>query len=125
MTPDDYFRVIFGLLTVIGLIGVAAIAARKAGLATFAPGVTGKRRLGVVETLSLDARRRLLIVKCDDREHLIILGAQNETLIDADLEPRAASPVRPVAPRNPFAELRRALAGADQPAEDKADDKAA
>ncbi|MGB1548152.1 MAG: flagellar biosynthesis protein FliO, partial [Alphaproteobacteria bacterium] len=32
------------------------------------------RRLGVVEVLPVDARRRLVLLKKDDREHLVLLG---------------------------------------------------
>ena len=125
MTPDVYFRVIFGLVAVIGLIGVDAFLARKIGLGT-APSFGGrKRRLAITETLPLDARRRLVIVRCDDREHLIILGAQSETIIGKDFEVATMSDETPaMVQRNPFAELRHAFGGqrADQ---DKIDRTAA
>lgn len=41
-----------------------------------------KKRLRLVETLALDAQRRLLIVRRDDKEHLIILGRNGETLVE-------------------------------------------
>jgi len=82
----DFGRIIFGLVAVIGMIGLVALAAKKAGLASASGGFVRKRRLAVVETLALDGRRRLAIVKCDDKEHLIVLGASNETLIEQDLD---------------------------------------
>lgn len=109
MAPDDIIRVIFGLLAVIGLIGIAAIAARKAGLLTAAGGLSGHRRLSVTETLSLDARRKLVILKCDDREHLVILGAQSETMLDDNLNTPARELVDTPNIKNPFAELRAAF----------------
>lgn len=45
-----------------------------------------KKRLKVVEALPLDARRRLLLIKRDDKEHLVILGANSETVIETDIE---------------------------------------
>lgn len=45
-----------------------------------------RRRLKLVETLSLDPRRRLAIVRCDDREHLLILGTNSETVIETRLK---------------------------------------
>ncbi len=112
MAPDVYFRVIFGLVAVIGLIGVAAFIARKIGLGT-TPSFGGrKRRLAITETLPLDARRRLLIVRCDDREHLIILGAQSETVVGNDFDAATLADETPTtAHRNPFAELRHAFGG--------------
>ena len=116
MAPDDYFRVIFGLVAVIGLIGVAALIARKAGVASL-PTVGGrKRRLSISESLPLDARRRLLIVRCDDREHLIILGAQSETVVDHGFDAKIVETPQAEPRRNPFAELRQAF-GASDPAE--------
>lgn len=109
MAPDDYFRVIFGLVAVIGLIGVAAVIARKAGVVTLPTNVGRKRRLAVSESLPLDARRRMLIVRCDDREHLIILGPQSETIVDAGFDAQIAAETDEPTNRNPFAELRNAF----------------
>ena len=46
------------------------------------PAVQKTRRLGVVETLPLDARRRLVLVRRDGVEHLILLGAAGEAVIE-------------------------------------------
>lgn len=83
MLLSEGLRIIFGLIAVLGLIGACAIAARKFGLVSASGGLVRKRRLQIVETLALDTRRRLAIVRCDDREHLIILGQSSETLIDS------------------------------------------
>ena len=53
------------------------------------------RRLGVVETASVDARRKLILVRRDDVEHLIITGGPVDMVIETGikgrphLEPRA------------------------------------
>jgi flagellar protein FliO/FliZ len=39
------------------------------------------RRLQVLESQMLDPKRRLLLVRCDDAEHLILLGVGGETLL--------------------------------------------
>ena len=109
MAPDDYFRIIFGLVAVIGLIGLAALIARKAGIGTM-PSIGGrKRRLSISETLPLDARRRLVIVRCDDREHLIILASQSETVVGDNFDAVIAEEVENPLRQNPFAELRNAF----------------
>ena len=109
MAPDDYFRIIFGLVAVIGLIGLCAFVARKAGLGQL-PSVGGRRRrLAIAETLPLDARRRLMIVRCDDREHLIILGAQSETVVGREFDAAVADDEEPAPRHNPFADLRNAF----------------
>ncbi|NNE41228.1 MAG: FliO/MopB family protein [Marinicaulis sp.] len=87
MLLSEILRVTFGLVAVIGLIGICAVIARKAGLLSASGGLVRKRRLAVVETLALDARRRLAIIKCDSQEHLIVLGANGEQVIASNLEP--------------------------------------
>ncbi len=120
MAPDDYFRVVFGLLVVIGLIGVAAVIARKAGVASMPNMGVKRRRLAVSESLSIDARRRLLIVRCDGREHLVLLGAQSETVIDRELDAEIAEVEETPPHRNPFAELRSALSNVRERKQDAA-----
>ncbi len=124
MAPDDYFRVIFGLVAVIGLIGVAALIARKAGVVSLPAAVGRRRRLAIAESLPLDARRRLMIVRCDNREHLIVLGAQTETVIDSGFDAAIVDDVDETPRRNPFADLRNAFVAAKSPEEDKDRDAA-
>ena len=124
MAPEDYFRVIFGLVAVIGLIGIAALIARKAGVASLPASMGRKRRLTVSESLPLDARRRLLIVRCDDREHLIILGAQSETIVDTGFEANVTEDASETPSRNPFAELRNAFNKTPRVDEEKSRDAA-
>lgn len=45
-----------------------------------------KRRLKIVESLPIDPRRRLVILRRDDREHLVILGPTGETVIETGIE---------------------------------------
>jgi flagellar protein FliO/FliZ len=35
----------------------------------------------VTETLMLDARRRMVIVRVDNREHVLLLGAANDVVV--------------------------------------------
>lgn len=45
-----------------------------------------KRRLKIIEVLPLDPRRRALLLRRDNREHLVILGPNGETLIESGIE---------------------------------------
>lgn len=98
MDYAEYMRFFFALMFVIGLIGGAALLARRFGLAPGAPtgGRASKKRLEVVEAISLDPKRRLMIIRRDDKEHLVILGADKETVVetgfDAPAENIAAEP---------------------------------
>jgi len=76
MNLSDFARAVFALALTLGLLGLCAAALRRFGpdvLARFAaPKQT--RRLMIVETLVLDPSRRLVLVSCDGRERLILLG---------------------------------------------------
>lgn len=80
----EYLRFPAALAFVLALFGAGIFAMRRLGFATGTPmGLFDDRRLCLVESLSLDGRRRLLLVRRDDREHLILLGTAGETLIEA------------------------------------------
>jgi flagellar protein FliO/FliZ len=85
MDMIDIARMAFALLAVLALIGLLGLAAKRVGLSSGAPGLARKRRLALVETLPLDQRRRAAIIRCDGREHLVLIGANSETLIAADI----------------------------------------
>ena len=80
----DYFRFLLALVFVLGLIGVLATIARRAGLgfptAAIKPGNT--RRLSVVEVTAVDGRRRMVLVRRDDVEHLLLISPTSETVIE-------------------------------------------
>jgi flagellar protein FliO/FliZ len=76
MELTDFARAIFALALTLGLVGLAAVALRRYGPDAIARlGAKQKdRRLKVVESLVLDPARRLIIVECDGKERLVLLG---------------------------------------------------
>ncbi len=102
----DYLRFLSALLVVLGLIYLLAQVARRAGLGGNLSklGAARRRRLSVVDTLMLDGRRRLVLVRRDDTEHLLLLGHERDSVVeqsiippddgspDLDAEPQRASP---------------------------------
>jgi flagellar protein FliO/FliZ len=93
MDAIDIARYFGALVLVLGLLGLAWVAARKYGLpGIVAPG--GVRRLQVVETLMLDARNKAYILRRDDTEHLIVVGPQGVIAIDK-------APARPASVQAP------------------------
>src|ERR1700722_8142825 len=66
------------LAVVLGLVWLASRAARWGGLA---PRTTGGRRLVVQDALAIDARRRLTLVRCDDRTVLLLTGGAQDLVI--------------------------------------------
>jgi flagellar protein FliO/FliZ len=83
----DMARYLGALLFTLALLALFLLALRRLGptlgLERLMPGRAGPRRLAVVEALMLDPRRRLVIVRADDREHVVLLGASGETLIES------------------------------------------
>jgi flagellar protein FliO/FliZ len=90
MDLATFARAIFALLLTLGLIGLAAVALRKYGPEAMArfQGARKDRRMKIVETLVLDPSRRLIIVDCDGRERLVLLG---EGRMVADLNSKDAA----------------------------------
>ncbi len=88
----DFARYIGALLLVLGLIGAAALAARRFGLGSFVkPQAT--RRLAVVETLALSPRQRLMIVRRDGVEHLIVSGPEGTHVVETGIPASAPLPI--------------------------------
>lgn len=92
MTPDPEslswprialaFAVVAGLLA---LLGLALKYAKVRGLRM--PGIAGKdQRLKIVESFALDVRRRLVIVRCDGAEHLLLLGGSQDLIVEKNLQ---------------------------------------
>ena len=72
----DLLKAVFALAVTLGLIGAAAVLLRRYGPDAISriSAQRKDRRLKIVETLVLDPARRLIIVDCDGREQLILLG---------------------------------------------------
>jgi len=84
MDLDQYIRFLMALVFVVALIMVVAWVMRRVGMAGgTVRGRARQRRLSVVEALPIDAKRRLVLVRRDDREHLILLSANGDLLVDS------------------------------------------
>ena len=81
-------QAILALIFVLGLIALMATFARKLGFGhpTTLGKRGGKKRLGIIEIMPLDNRRRLVLVRHDDREHLLLLGQQSECVVESGRE---------------------------------------
>lgn len=89
MTFWDALRAAFGLILTLGLVGLAAYAARRWG----PPGLlqtkpASERRMAVIETLSLGPTTRLVLVKVDGGERLVLVG-EGAVLPASETLPRA------------------------------------
>lgn len=89
MDYSDYFRFLLALIFVLAMIGILALLARKAGFGYPSNPMrsSGTKRIQVIETAQVDGRRRLVLVKRDHVEHLLILGQNTETIIETGIIP--------------------------------------
>ncbi len=71
-----FLKATFALAATLGLFGLGVWAARRWGpKSLFNPlRPAAERRLAVVESLTLDPNRRLLLVRVDAEERLVLLG---------------------------------------------------
>ncbi|MGE5538300.1 MAG: flagellar biosynthetic protein FliO [Gemmatimonas sp.] len=83
MALETSLKFALAFVLVLGLIALGTWTLRRFGLGISGVAARG-RRLAVVESLALDARHRLVLVRRDDREHLVLLGA-TETVVEAGI----------------------------------------
>lgn len=81
-------RVFAAMAFVVALMGGLAFVMKKLGLSDNPSSPSPKkRRLQIAESLALDSRRRLVLVQRDEKQHLVILGPNSETVIEHDIDP--------------------------------------
>lgn len=76
-------RFVLSFVVVIGLIGGFAWVLRRYGAGRITAG--GKGRLAVVEIAPVDAKRRLVLIRRDAVEHLVLLSPTSETVIETGI----------------------------------------
>lgn len=85
MAAVNSLKFALAFLLVLGLIALCAWALRRFGLGGAVRPMRGNR-LSVVESLTLDARHRLVLIRRDDREHLVLLGT-SEIVVESGIIP--------------------------------------
>lgn len=92
METESYLRFVLALAFVLGLIGLLAMLAKRFNLGFPTPMKTGRdRRLAVVEVAPIDSRRRLVLLRRDGVEHLVLLGPGQDVVIESGIVPPSAT----------------------------------
>lgn len=87
----DYLRFLLALIFVLGLILGAALLAKRFGFGNQAPmRLRGTRRLAIVESMALDTKHRLMLIRRDETEHLIVVGGTSPMVIETGIAVPAA-----------------------------------
>lgn len=85
----DIARTVFALIATLALIVGAAYGARRLGM--LQPSANGPKRMRITETLLLDPRRRMVIVRVDEREHVLLLGPGGDVVV-GDMAAKETAP---------------------------------
>ncbi|WP_395017860.1 FliO/MopB family protein [Dongia sp.] len=84
MEFDTYLRFILVLIFVLGLVLALGWVLKRSGISGSAVAGKGKR-LGIVETAFLGPKHRLILVRRDEVEHLVLVGPNTNTLIESGI----------------------------------------
>lgn len=102
MFSNTFVNVIFAIVIVLGLIAAAAWAVRR--FASDRLGGHGHRgrmpRLAVIDAAPVDNRRKLVLIRRDNIEHLIMIGGPSDIVIEPNIV-RVQPMPREQAPRPP------------------------
>jgi flagellar protein FliO/FliZ len=102
----NILKFLLALIFVLGLIGAFAVLARKMGFGHRAPIRRGAaRRLEILDSLPLDPKRRLMLVRRDDVEHLILLGSSSESVVETGIHHDATASDGGGAPEKPASKI--------------------
>jgi len=80
-------RFFLAFLIVLGLIGATAWAVRRFGSGRLGgAGMRGRQpRLAVIDHTSVDTRRRLVLVRRDNVEHLLMIGGPSDVVVESNI----------------------------------------
>ena len=78
-----YIKFLSGFVFVIALMLFLSWALKKAGAVSNV--LKSERRLKVVEALPIDHKHRLVLVRRDGREHLLVLGPDSQTVVETGI----------------------------------------
>ncbi|MGB0748224.1 MAG: FliO/MopB family protein [Magnetospiraceae bacterium] len=94
MEIEGYLKFVVALAFVLGLIGLFAYIGKRYGLG-YAAGAVGARkgrRLAIVETMPLDPKHRVVLLRRDETEHLVLLGATGAVLLEGGIAAESFTP---------------------------------
>ncbi len=93
---------IIAFVIVLALIGAAAWLVRRFGAARLAAGRGRQPRLAVIDAAAIDGRRKLIIIRRDNVEHLLMIGGPSDVVVETNiLRTGAATQREPTLPRAP------------------------
>ena len=95
-------KVVLFVIVVLGLLALAFWLLRQFGGGRLVSGATRGRqpRLAVIDQATVDGRRRLVLIRRDNVEHLLIIGGPSDVVVEQNIV-RAATALRETGPARP------------------------
>src|SRR5437016_14648452 len=97
-------KILFFVIVVLALLALAFWLLRRLGAGRLGGGAARGRqpRLAVIDQATVDGRRRLVLIRRDNVEHLLIIGGPTDVVVEQNIvrgaaAPREAAPGRPAA----------------------------
>jgi flagellar protein FliO/FliZ len=86
MEVTIYLRFFLVLMVVLGLIFGLGWLLKRIGIGDGARGpLARRRRLGTIESATLDARHKIVLVRRDDVEHLVLVGPNTSQVVESGI----------------------------------------
>lgn len=84
MDFTQYIQLGIALAFVLALMGLLSFILKKINFAQ--SGMANKNaRIKIIEQRMIDSKHKIAIIRCDNKDHLVILGQNGDTVIKADM----------------------------------------
>ncbi len=84
MDLSQYIQLGVALICVLAMMWLLSFVLRKINNAQ--SGISGKNnRIAIVEQRMIDAKNKVAIIRCDGKDHLVIIGQNGHTVIKGDM----------------------------------------
>lgn len=95
MTIEEYLNAASALVLVLALMGLIALLVKK--MNNGGNGFLGKSdRLSIIEQRIIDPKHKMVLIRRDDIEHLVIVSHNGETVVETGIK----TPKKQTPPRN-------------------------
>jgi flagellar protein FliO/FliZ len=94
-TPVNF---VIAFVVVLVLIGAATWLVRRFGVTRLDPAARGRQpRLAVIDSAAVDGRRKLVMIRRDNVEHLLMIGGPTDVVVETNIVRAAAAGTRDIA----------------------------
>src|SRR5579885_1421049 len=89
-------KFVIAFVVVLALIGLTAWLVRRFGASRLGGSTRGRQpRLAVIDAANVDGRRRLVLIRRDNIEHLLMIGGPSDVVIEPNIVRTAGAPREP------------------------------